>query len=250
MADPPRPGFDRGGSVVPHAVPPHGREVAWAFVLALVFGVAAALVGVMAFLLVRATGEPVEVSHVLLFAFLGEGSCVLLGCWVALRRRRPARLAVLGFIPLTRGQLAGAVQTGLLCVLGGAVAIAVIRLALGGSGGRGEGIAELLPAMGVLRFGLVLWAGAYLVPLAEEMLFRGLLFAWLRGRLAFPAAAAASAASFAVAHVMNGVPNAVFAFLLGLVLARSYEQTRSLWAPIAIHRTVNAAGLTLLWLAT
>jgi len=186
VADPPPSGFDRGGSVVPHAVPPHGREVAWAFVLALVFGVAAALVGVVAFLLVRATGEPVEVSHVLLFAFLSEGSCVLLGCWVALRRRRPARLAVLGFVPLTRGQLIGAVQIGLLCVARRRRGDRRRPPGVGRVRHARRGIAELLPAMGVLRFGLVLWAGAYLVPLAEEMLFRGLLFAWLRGRQAFP----------------------------------------------------------------
>ena len=88
------------------------------------------------------------------------------------------------------------------------------------------------------------------MPLAEEMFFRGLLFGWLRSRTGFAGAALASAAPFAAAHLFNSAENAVFTFLLGLVLAWSYEEVRSLWAPVYIHRTVNGVGLKLIYLAT
>jgi membrane protease YdiL (CAAX protease family) len=77
-----------------------------------------------------------------------------------------------------------------------------------------------------------------LAPLAEEVTFRGLLFATLRRKLSWPAAAALSAVAFALLH---GYGAAGFASVWwsGCVWAWAYERTRSLWPAIASHAVGN-----------
>src|SRR3546814_5814344 len=78
-----------------------------------------------------------------------------------------------------------------------------------------------------------------LVPFIEEIIFRGLLFGWLRKHLPFLAAAPAAALLFAVAHqVWVLVP--VLAFM-GLVLAAVTERSGSLWPAIILHGVFNSA---------
>jgi membrane protease YdiL (CAAX protease family) len=88
-------------------------------------------------------------------------------------------------------------------------------------------------------------ASVVAAPLFEEITFRGLLFATLRGRLGVVPAALASALVFAVAH---GYGAAGFASVLwsGVLWAVGYELTRSLWPGILAHAASNlvtAVGL-------
>src|SRR3546814_9965541 len=72
-----------------------------------------------------------------------------------------------------------------------------------------------------------------LVPFIEEIIFRGLLFGWLRKHLRFLLAAPVVALLFAVAHqVWMLVP---VLFFMGLVLAAATERSGSLWPPIILH---------------
>ena len=90
-----------------------------------------------------------------------------------------------------------------------------------------------------------------LVPMAEEVLFRGLIFGELlpRGR---GAAYLVSALAFCAVHVMGyvgaypaGMLAVCFAQYLpaGLVLALSYEKSGTLFTPILIHTAVNATAM-------
>ncbi|MCC6748299.1 MAG: CPBP family intramembrane metalloprotease [Deltaproteobacteria bacterium] len=79
---------------------------------------------------------------------------------------------------------------------------------------------------------------ALLAPVAEEATFRGLLYRHLRQGLPAFTAALLAALLFSLMHGTLG--QAVWTFLLGLVVAFGYEQTRSLWAPILIHALFNA----------
>ncbi|GIW70662.1 MAG: hypothetical protein KatS3mg102_0204 [Planctomycetota bacterium] len=83
---------------------------------------------------------------------------------------------------------------------------------------------------------LVAAIACVLAPLAEEVLFRGLLYLPLRARLGRTGAIVASAALFAAVHPPVDMP-AVFA--LGVALALAYERAGSLWAPIAAHAANN-----------
>ena len=99
----------------------------------------------------------------------------------------------------------------------------------------------------ILHAFAVLLYGGFLVPLSEELLFRGLLFRWLRQRLDFWPAAFISAAAFGAAHIR--IDQVVVAGLLGLPLAWLYEKGRSLAPAILMHQTYNSLVLMLTFAA-
>lgn len=93
-----------------------------------------------------------------------------------------------------------------------------------------------------------------LVPLAEEVLFRGLIFGDLLTKNR-AAAYLASALAFCAVHVAGYVglyPAGLLALCFfqylpaGLILALSYEKTGTLCAPVAIHTAVNLTAMMLL----
>lgn len=95
-----------------------------------------------------------------------------------------------------------------------------------------------------------------LSPFIEEVLFRGLIFGWLRQH-SRAAAYAASCLLFALLHVWQyAVFQADPLYLLlivqyivpGLVFTWAYDHSGSLWTPIAAHAAVNALAVwTVLW---
>lgn len=84
---------------------------------------------------------------------------------------------------------------------------------------------------------------AGLVPLGEELLFRGVLVgAWARaGRPGF--GVAISAALFGLAHVTVGPRTMIVAFLLGALFAVAMLTAHSLGAAVLAHALVNAQAL-------
>lgn len=80
--------------------------------------------------------------------------------------------------------------------------------------------------------------GVVLAPLVEEVAFRGLLYATLRRRLGWPAAALLSAALFALPHGY-GLGGSLSVFVSGVVWAWGYERTGSLLPGIAAHAANN-----------
>jgi len=79
-----------------------------------------------------------------------------------------------------------------------------------------------------------------LVPVVEELAFRGVIHDALRSHLRASVATLASAAIFAAAHPLG--PQALWAFGLGVVLAVAYDRTQSLAVPIAGHAAYNLAA--------
>jgi membrane protease YdiL (CAAX protease family) len=77
-----------------------------------------------------------------------------------------------------------------------------------------------------------------IVPLGEELLFRGLGFAAL-GRYAVPG----STIGFALAHGLLAL--IVPVLVAGLVLAELRRRTGSLWPGVATHATINLLGIVL-----
>jgi len=103
--------------------------------------------------------------------------------------------------------------------------------------------AALLQAVADQPHGLaaLILGAVVLAPLSEELLFRGLLFGWLRRHLPLAPAAALQAIPFGLLH--GGLDYALYACLLGLVLAVVREWTGSLRVPIAAHLVVNATAV-------
>ena len=82
-----------------------------------------------------------------------------------------------------------------------------------------------------------------LVPLAEELIFRGLIYTRIRQRIPAGAAIFFSALLFALFH--GNVIQMVFAFPLALVLAWLYEYTGWFACPLAFHMGANLTAIVL-----
>ncbi len=87
--------------------------------------------------------------------------------------------------------------------------------------------------------------GGILVPLFEELFFRGLVYSWLRNRLAAASAIPLSALAFAVLHLRVDVMIAAFA--MGCLLAWLFEKSRSILPCILLHQTFNTAQLVFVY---
>jgi membrane protease YdiL (CAAX protease family) len=84
-----------------------------------------------------------------------------------------------------------------------------------------------------------------LVPVAEEIFFRGILYPWIK-QIGFPRLALwGTALIFAALH-MNLV-TFVPLTILALILAALYERTGNLLAPITAHALFNGMNFTLLY---
>ncbi len=85
----------------------------------------------------------------------------------------------------------------------------------------------------------VLWAGV-LIPLTEELIFRGFIYDALR-RFSFPAAAFVSAGLFGFYH--GSIIQGGYAFMIGLVLADCRENVGCLGAAVLVHVSANLTSL-------
>ena len=81
---------------------------------------------------------------------------------------------------------------------------------------------------------------AVLIPIVEELLFRGILFGSFASSFSYKLAIPLSAAIFALVHYTVSWP---MVFLIGTMLAWIYWRTGSLAAPMVIHCTVNFFAL-------
>jgi membrane protease YdiL (CAAX protease family) len=85
---------------------------------------------------------------------------------------------------------------------------------------------------------------AVVIPLVEEILFRGLLFGALQKHWGLRAAVWGSALVFVVVHLQIIVFLPLF--FLGLILAWARLKTGSIGLPILLHGLNNAIGLAVL----
>lgn len=112
-------------------------------------------------------------------------------------------------------------------------------------------------AVGPLKLILVFLALVVLAPVAEEVLFRGLLFSALRKRLQFAGAALITSLLFGLAHIFGNEQGAsllwiagIDTLILSLVLCYVREKTGRLWAPIILHAIKNSIAFLVLFVIT
>ncbi|MCP4118387.1 MAG: CPBP family intramembrane metalloprotease [Desulfobacteraceae bacterium] len=103
-------------------------------------------------------------------------------------------------------------------------------------------IASHIPFKG---YELVLFfiTGGLIAPIAEEIIFRGILYSFLR-QFGCPMAVILSTVIFAGFHV-NGSGIPLFQIVGGVVFALAFERSQSLAAPIIIHSLGNLAIFTI-----
>jgi membrane protease YdiL (CAAX protease family) len=189
-------------------------------------------------------GESVVLSGPMLMFIEAAGAFSAL--YFVLIRTRGFTWAELGWAPSSTGWL----------ILGGVAAIAVygilISLALVVARFTETSTLDLIPAATSLTpntvagFIAVLAFGAVAVPIAEEFLFRGVLFRWLRDGWGRYAGLVGSALVFAAVHIILGTSGALQIFLIGLALAYLYDITGSLWPSMVFHGVNN--GISFIWI--
>jgi hypothetical protein len=93
-------------------------------------------------------------------------------------------------------------------------------------------------------YGIMGLLAVTVAPAAEEVLFRGLLYPFLKQHLRLGTAVGLSALVFGMIHLnLMSLPSLV---LLAVVLTWLYEVTGNLLAPVAAHAVFNLANLLLL----
>jgi membrane protease YdiL (CAAX protease family) len=127
----------------------------------------------------------------------------------------------------------------------GAVATAAATPLLGPS--RSNAVEVLSLSRDPLFVGLVVPTVALLAPACEELLFRGALFGWLRGRLPLALAVPLSAAAFAGAHLLP--PLLPYLFVFGVFAALVYQRTGSTLNSFVMHASQNTLAVVLAYAA-
>lgn len=82
------------------------------------------------------------------------------------------------------------------------------------------------------------------IPIFEEVLFRGLIYNELKTHLNIIIAIILQGAIFAVSH--GNMLQGIYTFIMGVVLAIVYNKTGSIVAPILFHITYNLLGAIIL----
>jgi len=77
------------------------------------------------------------------------------------------------------------------------------------------------------------------VPIVEEIAFRGLLYNRLRRSLSVVPAILISSALFGVMHL--NILQGIYTFFLGILFAYMYERYKKIWVPITAHVALNMA---------
>ncbi len=171
---------------------------------------------------------------------------VILGCvyFFGLRRRQLA-WSDLGLFRTNRAWLRLAVVLGVAATFLSSYVATAVQRALATTNADPQGLTTVAQGLNVPTAVLMLLLSGMLVPLAEEIFFRGVIYNWLRGVAGIVPAALLSSLLFGFVH--GDVSVAAMAFVLGLILALAYEVSRSLYPAIFIHAFHNSIKLALLF---
>jgi membrane protease YdiL (CAAX protease family) len=106
---------------------------------------------------------------------------------------------------------------------------------------------DLLPLFGGGIGGLLLalFTGGLIAPIAEEVFFRGFVFAGLHQHLGLRRALVLNAILFALMHILPTSWPPIF--VLGVLFAWLYEQTGSIWPAVAVHGAINIISFLALY---
>ncbi len=199
-----------------------------------------------------AAAKDVSLSFVVV-AIVAQNLFMLLCVFIAVRRYRRNIRQVLGLVPLKRRYPLAAIVLGLL--IGPILSYAVqwLQVALGYAR-HTPGVEILAPdGFSWTAFAVMVAAGGVLAPITEEILFRGIIFGWLRRKTSLLASALLSAAVFGAAHFQpdpgEAIAHMTYAFGVGLFLAYVYQRAGSLWASIATHVTINTIAISYVYLS-
>ena len=235
----------------PSPPPPARAAISALDVLAVTFAIiVVTLLG--AVLLGQLIGMFTRDKVVLQLALYAIHPLALLGAvWILLIRSGRYTWRDLGVVPSTAGWMRTGMFVGIGMVPMVYVIVFIVHQFVGGSAPQGAQIE--LPKSNNLLFWLnfatlFLYIGI-LIPIAEELFFRGVVFGWLRSRFDFWPANLATALAFGLIHLQS-IEVSIALTAGGLALGWLYEKSGSLLPAILAHQAFNTAGLLLLLFAS
>lgn len=234
---------------IPAAEPPRARRSAW-YDLILYLVVGLGLFTGIQLLLRNVLQAGSTTSSALLYTInivVFSGTAIVLG---ALRGR--FSLAEIGFWPprLPWAWIAGGAGIAILLIPLRIGLALVVLLATGGS------VTDLQDSMRMdvftpqgsllANFLVTFILGGLIVPIAEELFFRGAVYSWFRDRTGVWVSVIGSGILFALGHA-DLLPVVVTSLVLGLVNAWLMERTKSIWVPAAAHMANNSLAILILY---
>jgi len=231
----------------PRSIAPNGIDV---LIAAVVFAVLLALFSGGTILL-RLSAPDLFTSQAGLLGLtviLLSAQCLALLAAVALAlRRRGGGLATVGLLPLGWRGATIAILLGVLIAFGLSAVLYGLQQAMH-LPSKTPGAEMLAPAgFSWLGWGVMLLVAGLLAPFAEEVMFRGLVFGWLRQRLRPSLAALVSALPFGLLHIQP--QHILYAGAAGFFLALIYQRSGSLWSSIAAHMAINIIAVSEVYIA-
>lgn len=177
--------------------------------------------------------------------------------WLSLRYRT-GLAAVRGWRRRRPGDVGVGFGIGIACFVGGYLIVFVIAAIASSVGVELPVVQEIFRTLAQRPDGatLLVLTSVVLAPVAEEVVFRGVLFQGLRARSGFWVAALVSAGLFTLAHLGEGggwLASAVIAsriLPLGVVFAALVERRGTLLVSIVAHATYNAINVVVLILTS
>lgn len=260
---------DSGGPPSPESLPPWGdgpaREGAprppaaggfpvtlWDIVFMVLVGAAIVVSGTVGLGWLASIGEEVGFADRfdLIYGVLAlEVVAIFAAVWLFAKRRRRLGWADIGFRPASGRVIRRAIIAGLLCFVVLTPIIAGVGSLLGEPGVSPQAPFVVGEGFTLTRYIAILLLGGGLIPLAEEVFFRGIVYRWLRKHWGPAGSVPASAVVFGAAHAVFPLV-AITAFLVGLVLAVVYERSGTLWASVIVHAVFNSVSLSVMFLGS
>ncbi len=174
-------------------------------------------------------------------------SSVFLAVWLVLLRGNQASWRDAGFRPVRPATLLAMFPLTLLLLVLNAAVLAGLGLLLGGAIENPQ--EQAIAPGGVLSLTDYLWllpAVAVAAPIVEELVFRGVLYPYLRQRMRPLFAVLLSAAIFSLVHFIRELLAPLF--VTGVVLAIVRERTESILPCILLHALLNGISLTVFYI--
>lgn len=112
---------------------------------------------------------------------------------------------------------------------------------IGNLGAMSEGYQNTSEALYSASFGIQILCLGILVPIAEELVFRGLMFKRMREQAGFMRSAVYISLVFGIFH--GNMVQMIYAFILGMLLAWVHEKYGSVKAPILAHIIMNLVSV-------
>jgi membrane protease YdiL (CAAX protease family) len=207
---------------------------------------ATTLLGLIAARFTHDAGEDALPQATIILIFLGlQNLCFLGTVYLVAVRWRGLAWYDLGLRSTERFWFVRAIYLGFVAYLLIALTYALV--------GQFLGELPVNPQIGLLApAGITFWGGVAMAmmvclvaPFVEEVLFRGILYTWLRRRWGVAVSSVVSGICFSLLHGIVWLIPAIA--VLGVLLAVIYEKSGSIWPSIVTHATFNTVTVILLY---